>query len=62
MDMMTENRPSPKGSKTMRAAAFRGPGKIQLEQRPLPDCGPIKAACELFGDRRDRVVEVAITP
>ena len=38
-DILTESRPSPKGSETMHAAVFRGPGKIQLEQRPLPECG-----------------------
>jgi len=31
------------GSETMLAAVFRGPGKIQLEQRPLPGCGPTDA-------------------
>lgn len=42
-DIMTENRPSPKASETMCAAVFRGPGKIQLERRPLPACGPTDA-------------------
>lgn len=46
-DIMPENRRSPKVRETMRAAVFRGPGQITLEERAVPRCGPTDAIVEV---------------
>lgn len=59
---------------TMKAAVFKGPGRIVLEEKPIPQPGPGEALVkvtttticgtdiELFGAQRDGVLKVAITP
>jgi hypothetical protein len=58
---------------TMKAAVFVEPGKIVLDEKPIPHVGPgdvthrfkldqIEQAYELFANQRDGVLKVAITP
>jgi hypothetical protein len=61
--------------RTMKAAVFKGPGQIVLDEKPMPTPGHLKPlvthrfalsgieqAYDLFGAQRDGVLKVAITP